>query len=215
VISNSQLFSHKSCALSAQAGVGMVEILITLFILSIGMLGVASLQFVSAFANADALNRSQSVMVVQQFGERLRVNAVKSATGDGLIVDNAYFNANLYNFNNLACAGGGSAFECFCLGLPLAIPNCRANECSAAEFAAYDAYELSCSATSSNPAASIGLSCTDNNLLDADSCSVGSRHRIILTWPVESWQNNNRILNPICNVGAAEPKDCVALDVTI
>lgn len=215
MISSRQIFNPKPCPLDGQAGVGMVEILITLFILSIGMLGVASLQFVSAFANSDALNRSQSVMVVQQFSERLRANAVKSVTGDGLIVDNAYFNANFYNFANLACAGGGSAFECFCLEIPAAIPDCQANECTAVEFATYDAYELSCSATSSNPAATIGLSCTDNNLLDADSCSVGSRHRIILTWPVESWQNNNRVLNAVCNAGAAEPQDCVVLDVTL
>ena len=42
-------------------GVGMVEILVTLFILTVGLLGVASLQFVSAFSNADALHRSQAV----------------------------------------------------------------------------------------------------------------------------------------------------------
>ena len=215
MIYNRQVFTNKAFALGAQAGVGMIEVLITLFILSIGMLGVASLQFVSAFSNADALNRSQSVMVVQQFSERLRANAVQSLSGDGLIVNNAYFDANNYNFSNLACPGGGTAFDCFCLQLPLAIPNCRANECTAAEFATYDAYELSCSAVSSNPAVTIGLSCSDNNALDADSCSVGSRHRIILTWPVESWQNNNRVLNPICNVAAAEPQDCVVLDVTL
>ena len=54
---------------------GMVEILVTLFILTVGLLGVASLQFVSAFSNADALHRSQAVLVAQQFSERLRAAA--------------------------------------------------------------------------------------------------------------------------------------------
>ncbi len=55
-----------------QKGVGMIEVLVTLFILSIGILGVASMQFVSSFSNSDALNRSQSVMVAQYHGHQVQ-----------------------------------------------------------------------------------------------------------------------------------------------
>ena len=118
-----------------QRGVGMIEVLVTLFILSVGLLGVASLQFVGSFSNADALNRSQSVMIAQQFSERLRANAAMSQVGDGLVVDNDYFDEDLYNFENLTCVGGGQPYPCFCLAHPVGVPDCKNNNCSAPEIA--------------------------------------------------------------------------------
>ena len=47
-----------------QSGVGFIEVLITLFVLAIGLLGVASLQFVGSFANRDAISRTQSELVL-------------------------------------------------------------------------------------------------------------------------------------------------------
>ncbi|MFQ3236066.1 MAG: type IV pilus assembly protein PilV [Paraglaciecola sp.] len=193
----------------------MVEVLVTLFILSIGLLGVASLQFVSTFSNADALNRSQSLLVAQQFSERLRASARPSATGNGLVVHNDYFTPELYNFANLSCSAGGTPEQCYCLALPATIPDCQSNQCSAAQFAVFDAYDVSCAATSANPIVKIGLSCSDNNPLDADVCSVGSRQRIILSWPIENWQGNEGALNPDCNVDQVTAHACVILEPTL
>ena len=198
-----------------QAGVGMIEVLITLVILSVGLLGVASLQFIGTFTNADALSRSQAVMVAQQMSERLRANAVLSTVSNGMVVDNNYFDTDLYNFENLTCGGNSSNFVCHCLSHPASIPNCRNNQCTAAQFAVFDAYEVSCTVAGTNPNIEIAVQCSDNNVLDADSCSAGSRHSIILKWPVEHWQNIERTLNPECNVGESLPHDCVVLDVTL
>lgn len=198
-----------------QTGVGMIEVLVTLFILSVGLLGVASLQFIGTFSNADALSRSQAVMVAQQMSERLRANAVISTVSNGMVVDNNYFDDSLYNFENLTCGGSGSKFECYCLAHPAGIPNCRNNQCTAPQFAIFDAYETSCSLASANPNIRININCADNNVLDTDACSAGSRHSIILRWPVENWQNIERNLNAECNVSVSEPHDCVVLDVTL
>ncbi|WP_100643404.1 type IV pilus modification PilV family protein [Alteromonas facilis] len=193
----------------------MVEVLITLFILSVGLLGVASLQFIGSFANADALSRTQAVLVAQQMSERLRASAVSSTEGDGLIVNNAYFDTTLYNFENLSCGTSGNPYQCHCLAHPAAIPDCRQNPCTAAEVASFDAYEMSCAAVNSNPLIELELSCNDNNLADADACSVGSRHRVILAWPVESWQANDRELNPDCLIGRTGDHDCVIVEVVL
>ena len=198
-----------------QQGVGMIEVLVTLFILSIGLLGIASLQFIGTLTNAEALSRSQAVIVAQQMSERLRANAVTSNTTIGLVVDNNYFDDDLYNFENLSCATTASDFACHCLNHPVSIPNCRNSQCSQAEIAMFDAYELSCSVASSHPNTRINLTCSDNNLLDGDTCSVGSRHSVILKWPVQNWQDNERTLNPECNVGETEAFDCVVLDITL
>jgi type IV pilus assembly protein PilV len=212
----SQSIRLYSTTLRCPKGVGMIEVLVTLFILSIGLLGVASLQFIGSFSNTDALNRSQAVILNQQLAERLRASAVLSDSGDGLVVDNGYFDQDIYNFSNLSGCDGGNPYQCYCLALPADIPDCSAGQCSAAQFAVFDGYQVSCALASSNPMARLSLTCADNNAADGDSCSAGSRHRILLSWPVENWQNIDRELNQTCNPDAdAEPLDCVVLDVTL
>ncbi|MDO6694029.1 type IV pilus modification protein PilV [Aliiglaciecola sp. 3_MG-2023] len=207
----SKTYQHGSLR---QYGVGMIEVLVTLFILSIGILGVASLQFISSFSNSDALNRSQSVMVAQQLSERLRASARMSLIGDGLVVDEKYFDNDIYNFDNLACASTASEYNCFCLSKPADIPDCAGGQCSAAEFAVYDGYEVSCSAVSSNPTVTLSVSCDDNNAVDGELCSTGSRVSIVLSWPIENWKNIDRTLNEEC-LSEDEPRDCVKLDVLL
>lgn len=198
-----------------QQGVGMIEVLVTLFILSVGLLGVAYLQFVGSFTNSEALSRSQSVLVAQQLTERLRASAVFSPLGKGLVVHNDYFDEDLYNFSGMTCASG-LPHTCYCLERPIVIPNCNDNVCTSAQLAVFDAYEVSCSAVAANPEIEISLSCElDNNAADTDACSAGSKHVVILSWPVENWQNINRILNADCNVGETIPHDCVSVDVTL
>jgi type IV pilus assembly protein PilV len=198
-----------------QQGVGMIEVLVTLFILSVGLLGVAYLQFVGSFTNSEALSRSQSVLVAQQLTERLRASAVFSPLGKGLVVHNDYFDEDLYNFSGMTCASG-LPHACYCLERPVSVPNCNDNVCTAAQLAAFDAYEVSCSAVAANPEIEISLSCEeDNDLADTDTCSVGSKHVVILSWPVENWQNIERTLNADCNVGETLPHDCVSVDVTL
>ncbi len=196
-------------------GVGMIEVLVTLFILSVGLLGVAYLQFVGSFTNSEALSRSQSVLVAQQLTERLRANAAFTPIGDGLVVHNDYFDPSLYNFSGMTCTGGGLPHTCYCLSLPATIPNCNDNVCTAAEIAEFDAYETSCSAVAANPEIKISLTCNDNDLADVHACSVGSKHVVTLTWPVQKWQNIDRTLNPVCNVGLATPHDCISVDLTL
>ncbi|WP_289027956.1 prepilin-type N-terminal cleavage/methylation domain-containing protein [uncultured Paraglaciecola sp.] len=198
----------------AQYGLGMIEVLVTLFILSVGLLGVAYLQFVGSFTNSEALSRSQSVLVAQQLTERLRANATFSAVGNGLIVDNTYFDEDIYNFDTLSCTSG-LPHECYCLERPSAIPNCNDNTCSEAEVAEFDGYEVSCSAVAANPDLEISLSCEDNDNGDAVACSVGSKHIVKLTWPVENWQNIERTVNSDCNANKSTPHDCVLIEVTL
>ena len=198
-----------------QQGVGMIEVLVTLFILSVGLLGVAYLQFVGSFTNSEALSRSQSVSVAQQLTERLRASAVFSSLGKGLVVHNDYFDEDLYNFSGMTC-DGGLPHACHCLERPTIIPNCNDNVCTASQIAVFDAYEVSCSAVAANPEIEISLSCElDNNAADTDLCSVGSKHIVILSWPVQNWQNIQRTLNANCNIGETLPHDCVSVDVTL
>jgi len=68
---------------------------------------------------------------------------------------------------------------------------------------------------SANSTIKINLSCNDNNLLDADHFSVGSRQHIIFSWPVENPQDNLMQLDPLCNVDETTPHSCITLDPTL
>lgn len=207
--------NERSLAPIAITGVGMVEVLITVFVLAVGLLGIASLQFVGTFTNSDALNRTQSVLVAQQMAERLRAGSNMSAQGNGRVVDNTYFNAGIYNFSNLSCEVDTTDYACFCLSTPATIPDCNTGNCTSAQFAVFDAWEMSCAIAANNPNVAMTVTCTDNNNLDGDACSAGSRHTIRLRWPVENWRSQSRTLNAECNLGVDEPHDCVVLDVTL
>ena len=197
-----------------QRGVGLIEILITLFILAIGLLGVASLQFVGSFANKDAISRTQSELVAGQVAERLRSASRYAEIGDGLVVDNAYFDAANFNFSNLECAED-DPYGCFCLSRPAAIPDCEALQCNEAQMAQYDGWALSCAAVQTNPSTTIALNCTDNVAADPDVCSAGSRIHILLRWPVTKQPNQSYTLSERCNPNDGDSFACVFKDIVL
>lgn len=205
---------QKSLRANIQRGVGMIEVLVTLFILSIGLLGAAYLQFVGSFTNSEALIRSQSVLVAQQFSERLRASAYFSPAQTGSIVSNQYLISNNYdftNFTNVNC-NNKSLYDCHCLAFPSELKNCNEKNlnpvnCDADELARFDAYEMSCSALTAHPELKVSLTCTAN----ATSCPVGAKHIIKLSWPVQEWYNIPRTKGPNCILN----HDCVTLDVIL
>lgn len=197
-----------------QSGVGFIEVLITLFVLAIGLLGVASLQFVGSFANRDAISRTQSELVAEQVAERLRSAARPATASDSLVVNNAYFDADNYNFSTLSCADD-DLYACHCLSLPSSIPDCESSTCTEAQMAAYDGWALSCSAVQTNDSVTLQVTCTDSIGSDTDTCSSGSRIHIILTWPVSNTDKQKYTLNARCNPDTSDNNACVVKDITL
>ncbi len=58
-----------------QSGLGMIEILITVLVLAIGILGVASTQVVSLQMNSQSQSRSQAVLLAEDLLDRIRANS--------------------------------------------------------------------------------------------------------------------------------------------
>jgi len=134
-----------------QGGAGLIEILVTLFILAVGLLGVAALQFTGSFANRDAISRTQAEFVAAQVVERLRIAARPATVGDGMVVNNAYFDEGAFNFSGLTCTSSTHPSTCYCLSKPAAIPNCEGASCSEVDMAQYDGWVLSCAAVQTQP----------------------------------------------------------------
>jgi type IV pilus assembly protein PilV len=198
-----------------QKGVGMIEVLITLVILAIGLLGVASLQFVGSFSNKEALARTQAVLVAEQMVERLRASTVASKVTDGFVVHNNYVDDDNYNFNNLSCSSTAPAYDCYCLTIPADIPNCQTDDCVAADLAVFDAYQMTCSVVRENANATLAVTCDDSDASDTDSCTAGSIHKIIVKWPALSWRDDFKKANTNCNTDGSAEYDCVVKEVML
>jgi len=99
-----------------QAGIGMIEVLVTLVIVSIGFLNMAALQTTAKRSNFDAVQRTTAVMIAHDIVERMRANPGALGT---------------YLTNGV---GGG--------GLPAPPRNCGGGvACSPLQLAAFDLYE--------------------------------------------------------------------------
>lgn len=59
-----------------QSGVGLIEVLMTLLIISVGFLNMAGLQTVAKKSNYDAVQRTTAVILAQDIAERMRANPV-------------------------------------------------------------------------------------------------------------------------------------------
>ncbi|MDF0751171.1 type IV pilus modification protein PilV [Marinobacter sp. 71-i] len=62
-------------SMKQQSGLGLIEILITVLVLGIGILGVASTQVVSLQMNSQSQSRSQAVLLAEDLLDRIRANS--------------------------------------------------------------------------------------------------------------------------------------------
>ena len=66
--------------LSLSKGVGLIEVLVTIVITSIGLMGLVSLQMQSVRATSDSGNRSQAIWIWNDMAARIRANKNASAS---------------------------------------------------------------------------------------------------------------------------------------
>lgn len=100
-----------------QAGVGLVEVLVALIIISVGLLGIASMYVISLQAKTTSLSRMKAVNLAQDMADRIRAN------------QNAAANYTLSSSNARTSLGNS--------------PNCSVTTvtCTGAQMALYDQYE--------------------------------------------------------------------------
>jgi type IV pilus assembly protein PilV len=72
------------------AGFTLVEILVTLLIVSIGLLGIAALHSFSLRNNYDALLRSHASALASDIADRMRANVTAIRDGDEMVANSEY-----------------------------------------------------------------------------------------------------------------------------
>jgi type IV pilus assembly protein PilV len=102
-----------------QAGFSLMEVLVAVFVLAVGIVSVAGLQFTAKRANFEAIQRSTATQLATDMVERMRANSTQLMT---------------YN-----ASGGGVTLTGTTVGTP---PNCVAAACTPQQLATYDLSEF-------------------------------------------------------------------------
>ena len=71
--------------LRKQRGFSMIEVLVTVLILAIGLLGLAGLQSTALRSNHSALLRSQATVLAYDIADRIRANRTAALNGDYVV----------------------------------------------------------------------------------------------------------------------------------
>lgn len=221
-------YSHR---LLRQQGVGLIEILISLFVISIGLLGLVGLQFTVSTSNQDAYVKSQATVIAESLADRIRINRQYQNRDDNTLpardaTDNAYTTRTNYNFRNLSTCDG-SEFECFCESVPNAVVNCRdetgndAALCTADQVALFDAYETSCMAAAVMDDMEVGVAAM-SAIPDAagDPVPPNSILTVYVAWPATIWKNLDRAQSQSCMdimefQGIVGDYECVHMDLIV
>ncbi|MCM2680607.1 type IV pilus modification protein PilV [Echinimonas agarilytica] len=216
-----------------QKGFTLIEVLITMFILVVGLLGLAAMQLTVTQANQDSYVRSQAMVIVQSMADRIRLNQQyvnrTDYTSPVLVAanDNAYSTKTNYNFSGLGSCTS-TAWNCYCQTIPNNVPKCRddgstnAASCSASELAQFDAWEMSCAGVNVHPDFFLEVACQDANSADGDACSAHSNYVVTASWPASVSDVSSRASCPtditlgLAATGAQNvDRNCVLLTVTL
>ena len=108
----SQTNSQKVQTPRLQKGAGMMEVLIALLVLSIGILGLATLQSIGLKYNHQSYQRTQAILQIYDMADRIRSNNPGKATA----------------YNGFAMAGDPGSLT----------KNCAGTACTSTERATYD-----------------------------------------------------------------------------
>ncbi|WP_316369243.1 type IV pilus modification protein PilV [Candidatus Thiodiazotropha sp. CDECU1] len=151
-------------------GMTLVEVLIAAVVIAVGLLGIASLQISALQGANDAQMRSRATDIIASLSDRMRSNltAVDAYAAPNTIPTDSCAlgpTAELATIERCAMSPDGTI-------IPLA-------ECTPAEMAAYDLWELNCALTGSLPGAELDIACPVG-------CGPMAEVRVTITWQVQN-----------------------------
>lgn len=179
-----------------QAGLTMIEILVTIVVVSVGLLGLAGLQITGLKGTSNSAMRTQATVLANDIAERMRANIAA-------VDDNRFF--AITSEVGVDCSAPPAKFcEEHYDGTQM-VPSAS---CTPAEMATYDVNIWICGEVSGNTRvggvknlltnATATIVCVDTNPPsgpDADSCTNRSPHRITLNWNERNTTENPNAIN--------------------
>lgn len=166
---------------SQQTGISMIEVLVTVVITAITFLGLARLHMIGLQGTSDASSRLQASLVASSMAERIHLNRPRSDADAGRY---SAVDSNLLN-----CELDRPAP--YCLSYIDETDTAIAGEvCDADQLGLFDQYLFACG--SGRGHSGIGVNdlpegrgqvvCLDSDPSDGVPCTLGSTHRIVVSW---------------------------------
>lgn len=135
-------------------GLTLLEVLLTLVIVAIGLLGMAKLQLIGLQNAHETLMRSQAINLAYDIMDRMRAN-------EGGITNGYY--------NNIPTIVPGYPLPGACTAVA---PNCSTGSCSSQQMATYDAFSWYCNVATLLPGGSATVTGTGS----------GNPFRVVINW---------------------------------
>lgn len=157
-----------------QQGVGMIEVLITFLLISIGVLGVSTMQRFTLKENMDTAQRSQAVWLFQDITERIRANNSPEAIQQ--------YKSKVPSYIETPSDCDNTPTSCGLVSTTSNSTTTTSNKyCSNTELATYDAWNMACNAKNVI-LKSFSIDCySSDNIKDANCASVDTL-QLSLTW---------------------------------
>jgi len=155
--------------MNKQSGVGIVEVLVALVVVSLGVLGMASLQLTGMQHSSGGYSRSKALLYAENMATRMRTNRPA-------------IDARLFDGFDSQTNGCGTRPVPYCQASVAGV----AESCTPAELADFDMFTVSCGAwgtaeaedgvNGSLPNGQLTIDC------DADPCLATSTYTINVSW---------------------------------
>jgi len=151
-------------------GLTLIEVLITVLVVAIGMLGMAALQVKTLTSTQESYARSQAVSWLSDASSRIMANREFFADDPG-------------SFYTGGADSGTFVQWCEVTGVPYEAKSTCGDSCSGEALAQADIDSICMSLDSSGiQGAQVGVACNDR-VADADACSTGSKLTLYAAWP--------------------------------
>lgn len=175
----------KQCSTSRQSGSSLIEALVSLFVFSVGALGIAALQTTSLVRNDDTRSRSVVIWKAQDLVDRMRTT---KTVANPLGQLNAYVTAIDNNSDNIG--GFNADDEYSCGAQPTA---CDTQTCSPQEMVNFNLWDVICntnSGLSPDPVGVVqdGSSAVRN--LEVALVQNGNEYQLYFEWLNRAASNN-------------------------
>lgn len=159
-------------AMQTCRGFTLIEVLITMVVIALGLLGLAGLQATNLKNNQSAYFRSQATQLAYDIADRMRVNN-KNLAAD-------------YNEQMGSCLDEDDA-----VAKKACLENCETNACSTAEMADYDLSNWAVNMAQTLPSG-VGIVCKDSDPEDGNSPGAHNCDGLGEAYAVKIWWDDNR-----------------------
>jgi len=145
---------------NTNSGFSLIEILVSLVVLSVGLMGLAGLQIAALKGSNDAHYRTQASLLMMDLADRMRANQVGVAEGK-------YRTSSAINCSNPPAK------------------QCDSVTCEGDDLALFDRYSITCGIKKLLPQSQLTINCDANNCQASDFGSdtqLNKTHKIKVSW---------------------------------